>query len=120
MFHCSIPKLLKLKTLTNIGRVKKLKKLQKAPEMLNLNFFFCQIYFCHSEEKLDPLISEEGAYMALLIIASYGKVVRQYVGSCVWYMFDGIYTRTIYVRWYMMVKRKDNMDSCAFTKSTLS
>ena len=91
MFHCSIPKLLKLKTLTNIGRVKKLKKLQKAPEMLNLNFFFCQIYFCHSEEKLDPLISEEGAYMALLIIASYGKVVRQYEGLCVWYIFDGIY-----------------------------
>ena len=59
--------------------------------------FFCQIYFCHSEEKLDPLISEEGAYMALLIIASYGKVVRQYVGSCVWYMFDGIYIRVPYM-----------------------
>ena len=91
------------------------------PEMLSFNeLFFCPIYFCHSEEKLDPLISEEGAYMALLIIASYGKVVRQYVDSWVWYMFDGIYTRTIYVRWYMMVKWKDNMDSCAFTKSTLS
>ena len=99
MEHCSIPKLLKLKTLTNIGRVKKLKKLQKAPEMLNFNqLFFCQIYFCHSEEKLDPLISEEGAYMALLIIASYGKVVRQYEGLCVWYMFLWyIYIRVPYM-----------------------